>query len=371
MAVRKIKNSWWADFRINHTRYRKRSPENSKAGAEAYESVLRAKLARGESIDKALPVKRYGFEQFARQWFDEYVVPNNRHAEQRNKKYVLFNSLTPFFGKMHLEEITSHHVERYKAQKVKEGLTNKTIRNHLSVFHKCLVTAYEWLPLESKLPNIKWPKCKPPKTDYLSFEECERIISSSHGLSYELVLMALRTGMRQGELKGLQWQSIDWLNRLIIVRHSQCDYSKSLNSPKNNRERHIPLDDELYELLSRRKKSQGYVFVDWDGKTFNYHRLKVMIREVCEEARLRRIGWHTLRHTFASHLVMRGVPLPVVQQLLGHSSITMTMRYSHLAPSLMREAIDILGSNSVRRGNFGQPVGNRHERSVEEIPRNA
>jgi site-specific recombinase XerD len=73
---------------------------------------------------------------------------------------------------------------------------------------------------------------------------------------------------------------------------------------------------------------------------------------------LRRITWHVLRHTFASHLAMAGVPLNTVQALLGHSTITMTMRYAHVAPSTLRAAIDMLNPKRMLNADFGQPVGN-------------
>src|SRR5947208_1589798 len=121
MSVRMIKKSWWIDFRFDHTRYRKRGPENSRAGALAYEATLRQKLARGESIDRVTNTteQEQTFEQFAWKWFEEYVVPNNKYSEQRIKKYTLSGALIPFFGKLLVEEITSHHIEQYKAQRIK------------------------------------------------------------------------------------------------------------------------------------------------------------------------------------------------------------------------------------------------------------
>src|ERR1700719_3551 len=89
MAVRVIRKSWWVDFRVDYVRYRKRSPENSKAGAQAYEAALRQKLARKDSTDTSKNEKRPTFQQFARKWFDDYVRPNNKYSEQLAKKYVL------------------------------------------------------------------------------------------------------------------------------------------------------------------------------------------------------------------------------------------------------------------------------------------
>jgi integrase len=361
MAVRKENNSWWVGFRFNHIRYRKRSPEPSRTGALAYEATLRQKLAHGESIDKSSHViqEEQIFEKFVRKRFDEYVVPNNKYSEQRTKKYILSATLVPFFGRIPVGKITSHDIERYKAHLVKQGVTNKTIKNRLTVLNKCLITAYEWLELAGQPPKITWPKCASYRTDYLSPEECELLLSNADGIVREMILTTLRTGMRQGELKGLQWSSIDWQNRSVAIRHSRCDYRKVLGTPKSNRERHIPLDIDLYEMLHRRKMSTGYVFVDTDNEPFDHKRLNRRLSAACKKAGMRRITWHILRHTFASHLAMRGAPLPVVRQLLGHSNITTTMRYAHVAPSTLRTAIEMLNPKTLASADFGQPVVNQ------------
>jgi integrase len=353
---------------FHSTRYRVRSPENSRLGAQAYEATLRQKLARGEPIGRMPPQKPLLFAEFAGKWFDEYVVPNNKHSEQRSKRYVLNSTLIPFFGKIPIGDITTYHTERFKAAWVKKGVSNKTIKNYLTILNKCLGTAYEWLELDGAPPKINWPKCNPTRTDFLSPDECELLLSQSQGLVYEMILMALRTGMRQGELKGLQWSSIDWENRSVTVRHSRDDRMKMLVPPKSNRERHIPLDIDVYEVLYRRKRETGYVFLDEGGEPFDYHRMERRLTKACKEAGLRKIGWHTLRHTFASHLAAKGVPITAVQQLLGHSNITTTMRYSHLAPSTLRAAIDMLNPKLALNADFGQPVVNQwREQQQKEI----
>jgi integrase len=361
MAVRKIKSSWWIDITFNDTRYRKRSPENSRLGALAYEGVLRQRLARGEAIDKAAMRSGRGllFEEFALRWFEEYVIPNNKFSEQRIKRYTLHSSLIPFFGKMPVEQIKTHQIEQYKALRVKDGLANKSIKNHLTVLSKCLTCAYQWLELPSKPPEIPWPKCPPPQTDYLSPDECELLVSHAEGIIREMILMALRAGMRQGELKGLQWSAVDWENRIVVVKNSYCDREKDIGPPKNNRIRSIPLDVDLYEFLYRRRRKTGYVFSNARGRPLNHSWLSYHLQKVCKKAGLRRISWHILRHTFASHLAMKGVPLNTVQALLGHSTITMTMRYAHVAPSTMRWAIELLNPKRLATDKFGQPTGNQ------------
>jgi integrase len=264
-----INAAWWADFRVNHVRYRKRSPDNSKAGARAYETTLRQKLARGESIDwpKQEAEQNTSFEEFAWRWYREYVATNNKYSEQRTKKHIIANSLVPFFRKRKIADIAASDVERYKARLARDGVSRKTINNRLSILNTCLTMAYGWLNLETRQPRIKRLKCPVPRTDYLLPEEASLLLGTSTGTIHELILTALRTGMRQGELKGLQWESIDWQSGNLIVRRSRCDHRKILDTPKSNRERHVPLDREVFQALSGRRKRTGYVFLDHDGQT--------------------------------------------------------------------------------------------------------
>jgi site-specific recombinase XerD len=146
----------------------------------------------------------------------------------------------------------------------------------------------------------------------------------------------------------------------LTVRYSRCDRSRSLVSPKNNRERHIPLDGNLYEMLFRRKQDSGYVFTNAErgNAAFTSHRLIESLEPICERAGLRKVTWHVLRHTFATQLTLKNVPLTVVKELLGHSSITTTMRYSHVPPSTLRSAIEMLNPKNACIAEFGQPAGN-------------
>ncbi|HEV7449430.1 MAG TPA: site-specific integrase [Candidatus Paceibacterota bacterium] len=182
----------------------------------------------------------------------------------------------------------------------------------------------------------------------------------------DMILTALRTGMRQGELRGLQWSSIHWENRTVTVRHSLNDRTKELESPKSNRERHIPIDIDVYGVLFRRRKDTGYVFSDGDGKPFDSQYIIRRLDEIRSRAGLRKFTWHSLRHTFASQLAMKGAPLHAVQALLGHSSISTTMRYAHVAPSSLRTAVDMLNPKTAMHTAFGQPAGNQWSQATQQ-----
>jgi integrase len=258
MAVRIIENRWWVDFTHQGTRYRVRSPANSRAGARAYEVTLQRRLADGEDIRKSRAGDiRPSFKDFADRWFREYFLCNNRPSEQAAKRYILAAALLPFFGPRAIADIGPQMIEQFKAAQQKRGLGNKTINNQLTVLSKCLATAFEWLGIEGSPPRIKRLKCAPARTDYLSEDECARLLAYARDIDFELILTALRTGMRQSEIIGLQWSSIDWQNRLLTVRHSRCKYSKALIPPKSNRERYVPMDDDVYRSCTHDAGATG------------------------------------------------------------------------------------------------------------------
>jgi integrase len=154
-----------------------------------------------------------------------------------------------------------------------------------------------------------------------------------------MILTFLNTGLRLGELVNLQWADIDFRRRLLKVQR-KADWT-----PKAG-ERQIPLTPEMAKCLRdfRPPKAQktDYVFSRRDNERFSGSLRKVFAR-IARYAGLEDVTKiHTLRHTFASHLVMSGVDLPTVQRLLGHSDIQTTMVYSHLAPEHLAGAVSRL-----------------------------
>lgn len=372
MAVRKNRRGiWGVDFRFNHVRYRKRSPLNSRLGALAFEATLRGRLARGEDIEPKTVAPEELFGEFAERWVKTYAASNNKYGETKNKKLTLRKSLVPFFGKMPVRAITAQRIEEFKADLLARGLSPKTVNNQLTILNTCLVMAYDWLGLSGTPPKIRKLKCPPPSTDHLSPGECDIVLNGATGMTRDLVLVALHTGMRQGELKGLQWGSINWQNQSIVVQHSWSDDTKKLGSTKSNRVRHIPMTADVYAALFARKQATGHVFTKDSGLPLDDDYLQRRLRALCKRVGLRRIGWHRFRHTFASLLVMRGAPLNAVQALMGHSDIKTTMRYAHLAPNSLRQAIDMLSPLAALDANLGQQLGNAWTESISRERKNA
>lgn len=357
MSVRLCNGSWWVDFRFNRDRIRKRSPDNSKAGASAYEAVLRQKLAHGESLEPVSKAPELTFKAFSAQWELMYVKTNNKPSEQRTKAYVLRKHLVPWFGELPLNRIVAPCIEQYKSAKLQEGLSPKSVNNHLIVLMKCLHTASEWglLPVCPKVKNLKTVSSR---LDFFSPIDSRKLLDAcSEPTWHAMILLAMRTGMRLGEIFGLQWEDIDFKRRMITVQRSiVCGI---VGSPKNHQKRHIPFTDEVGRVLYDLRKAEGLVFHRPDGRPLSHHMAYDAIHRACKGAGLRLVSWHMLRHTFASQLACEGVPIPAIKELLGHSSIVMTMRYAHLSPSTLRDAVAVLEKAEKREmESFGQPVVN-------------
>lgn len=341
MAV-KVKGAWTASFQFQGTRYRRRSPENSCASAKAFELVMRQRIARGEpAYGPSLPkTEPKSMKEFAGEWLVTYVLPNNKPSERKSKRIILDNHLLPFFGSLPLEGVSVERIEHYKGAKLRQGLSAKTINNQLVVLGKLIRTAVEWGVLDAA-PKIKLLKAATPKFDHLSPVETALLLSdTSEPMWREMLLVAVRTGLRMGELFALDWSDIDLGHRLVSVRRSMVD--GIIGTPKSGKERHVALTDDVCRALSARRKRQGLVFEREGGGGLSHSIAGNAIRRICKRVGLRPIGWHTLRHTFASELVRRGGAIRAVQLLMGHSTVQMTERYSHLAPSDLQKTIALL-----------------------------
>lgn len=344
MSIYKKKNRYFISLYYENKRYRRISPDNSCAGARAYESLLRQKLARGELIaeekrdTEVIPT----FKEFSGKWFEVYVKTNNKYSEVLNKKSLLRAHLVPYFGNKTLDKISNLDIESYKAKKLQLGQSNKSVNNHLIVLNKCFNTAKEWGIIENT-PKIKLLKVQPQKFDFLSAEECRLLLDNCDGMLKEMILFNLATGVRFGELIALEWGDIDFKNNLVTIQKSIA--RGHLGSPKSNKIRHVPLLGGVSEILDSRSKKDGFVFCKNDGKPLGPMICLRWLHLVCRRAGLRKIGFHVLRHTLASHLAQNGVSIVLIKEILGHADIKTTMRYSHLTSSAVRGAIETLNNN--------------------------
>ena len=355
VTLRKETNAWYIDVRVGKKRIRKKSPVNSKRGAQEYESLVRECLMRGEDPfaveEEEAPAST--FSDFIQEWMRTYVATNNKASEQAKKRTILGKHLLPYFGSHELESITERDVERYKATKKEEGLSHKTINNHLGVLRKALQCAVDWNEL-IKLPKIRRLKVGETKTATLTDEEVNTLMSySDHQTPRTMLTLALYAGLRIGEVMGLHWKDVDLERGLLTVRYTLCIYA-GLTTPKSNKTRVVPISQLLrWELEKQRKFSDGVRVVSHTDKglEMNKNRADEIIRRVKKKTGLKKLHWHMLRHTFATR-THRHAEIRAVQELLGHSDVRTTMRYSHVGLDDKRRAVEALDPKPINFGHY-------------------
>jgi integrase len=318
---------------------------NTKIGAETAEARAVA-LALSTGRTKPGPVEPSSSPtlESSVEPFLESSRAKNKHSSLESKRQILAGHIVPALGYLPLDRVDYAAIEDFKlgllkATATRPALSPKTVNNILTVLRRLLAVAAKRGTIAG-VPEIEWLHVERPDFDFLTFDECDRLLAAAGDWS-AMITLAARTGMRQGELLGLRWDDVDLRAGRITVR--QAIVRGRVTTPKNRKAREIPLAPSAAAALQAQRHLRGpLVWCDPDGKPLTKGECKHPLWSSCKRAGLRRIGWHVLRHTFASHLAMRGVPLRTIQELMGHATIAMTLRYAHLAPEVTRDAVTLL-----------------------------
>ncbi len=346
MAVKKWRGKWVVDFIVDGKRVRRVSPVQTKRGAKAYEVELRLELTSATPESGAAPAAEVPtLAEFATEWMSTSVRVHNKPSEQDRKSRTLRNHLVPFFGKRRLDQITQRDVETFRAQQLSQGLAVNTVNRHLAALARLMRCAVDWGVIR-EMPTIRMMRKQVEPTEWLRPDESERLLDATKAMNlrwFTFFYVALRTGLRKGEIFGLHWSEIDLERRRLTVRYTV--WMGQLGTPKNGKSREVPIAADLVDVLSAwRERTPGeLVFPSRKGQpVYGQAIANQALDRALKRAGLRRIRFHDLRHTFASQLVLRGCSLKVVQQLMGHHSVTMTERYAHVGDDQLVEAVQAL-----------------------------
>jgi integrase len=354
---------WYLDVRASGRRIRRRVGTSKKIAELALQdAVVKAEREEFGFAKKDMSVPKF-IEQFL-----EYSSANHRLATT-NRYRAVSDHFQAFLNAKRsdisfVSQISSEVIDQYKIYRkdewvnpngsevesdndVKEytrkGARAHTINFEVGALRTILNVAIKWGYLKENptwdVKRLKVDDAKPVR--FLSHEECHKLLEASPPDLYPIYFTFLNTGMRKAELENLEWADIDFKRRKIKIRRKE-DWQ-----PKTG-EREIPVNSQLLELLKDLKDRNDqslqstYVFPHKDGG-----RIRVKLREkliqIADKAGIEDLTkLHTLRHTFASHLVMQGVDLPTVKKLMGHSDIQTTMIYAHLAPDHLADAVNKL-----------------------------
>lgn len=279
------------------------------------------------------------FRDFAARYL-AYSETNKAPATYRRHDLNNMRPLTAFFGGMKLRAVTPVLVEKYKRERL-ACVAPATVNRELATLRHMYTKAAEWGYVRvHPLKGVTQLKEPPGRVRYLREEEIGRLLGCCAAHVLPIVVAALHTGMRKGELLGLRWERVDLERRRITVLHS-----------KNNEVRSVPVNRTLYGVLEElgRKGRSGHVFRGPDGKALGD--IKKGFAGAVRRAGIEDFRFHDLRHTFASYMVMSGVDLRTVQQVLGHTELKTTLRYSHLSTRHVQESVEKLDGVMGRRGD--------------------
>lgn len=338
MSIQTIRKVTGIRYRVelNRLGHRMTKVFRRRADAEQWE---RRQLLRQDDMPPEQQVKQLRFHDYAKEWFDRYARVRKSLGAQVRDELDIRLRLDPAFGKMYLREINTGHVDDFVALLVKAGkLSKKTINLTLGLLKKMLSDAVRWRYLDvNPAARIELVKVNPQTIAYWEKDEIERFLTAAKDDElFPFYLTALNTGMRLGEIAALKWDRVNLETGVITVSRTYCMVSHSIKeTTKGNKIRQIPINQPLLAALRKLKLRSiaDLVFSGADGKVIDINHLSAKsFKRMCRKAGVPVIRFHDTRHTFASHFVMNGGDLFQLKELLGHTDIKTTLRYSHMSP---------------------------------------
>ncbi|QXE87367.1 site-specific integrase [Geomonas nitrogeniifigens] len=261
----------------------------------------------------------------------------------RNKKSLL-KMMREDFGVLPLKFFTTEYVEQYQSRLLTNGLSEGTVNRRIGCLKNMFTKAVDWKlasnSMFAEVHKVKVLKETMKRDRFLSREEIKLLLDCCGSYMEQqhlkpIIVFAVNTGCRKEEILSIKWKQVDLKHGFI-----------TLYKTKNTELRKIPINEPLRAMLNELPKKEDVPYVFYNFKTDErFLDLKRSFRTAATKAGFDNdVVFHTLRHTFASHLVMAGVDIPTVSRLMGHKSITMTMRYSHLAPNHLSNAVNALAA---------------------------
>jgi integrase len=324
---------YWYKFRNDgKTVRRSTGATDHKVALQVY-ITQRNKHIQRKAVERLAPIK---LSDLLATYLRDYAKVNKSSFDRDE---IAIEHLNDFLGDKDASDISPRDLERYKSrrkQTVRGGkqITGATVNRELAILKTAFNKGIEWTLVDSNpVKKIKFFSEKDrARTRYLTADEKPKLFAVISPELRRFVIIALKTGMRFSEILGLKWLDIDSSANQILVRKS-----------KSGKMRFIPLHPDVTEVLSSLSKHGPYAFSNAQGERYSRSCwIRTQFEVAVEKAEIHDFHVHDLRHTFASELVMKGVDLKTISELLGHSSTRMTERYSHLSPTHVSQAVNLL-----------------------------
>ena len=307
--------------------------------AKQIETKIKTELIGGEYYDrKKLRKQQVSYTEFMEKKYLPYAEDAKEKKSYSREEELYRVWINPVIGNKPLNEISPFDIEKIK--KFMKDKAPRTIQYALAVIRHSLNKAKHWgyFTGDNPVSMVKMPKINNRRLRFLTAEEVTALLNECKERSkqlYEICLLSLSCGLRAGEIFNLTYKDININNSIINIR-----------DPKSGEDRAVYMTDEVKSILENKQGDPDeLVFKDTKGnkikeisKTFFIVVDYLGLNEGKGDAK-NKVVFHTLRHTFASWLAIQGTPIYTIKELLGHKSLVMTERYSHLLPGVQREAV--------------------------------
>lgn len=326
-------------------------------------SELATKIARlqSDASHGIVPSsERMTVAQYMKRWLEDVAAARVRETTRELYRGLSKNHIEPIIGTRRLDALTPQDVQNVLASMQRAGKSERTRTLALIVLRSALDQALRWdLVPRNVAQAVDRPRSVRNEMNVLDRTQVQRFLAAAEGTRYHaLYILALTTGMRRGELLGIQWSDVNIEKRTLAVSRSIVTLKGApvVAEPKTaagRRQIDLPetalraLRSQQAALLAQGLRASPWVFPNEDGGPMSPRNLirrsflPLLDRIVAADAGFPRIRFHDLRHTAATLMLALGVQPKVVQERLGHASIAVTMdTYSHVMPSMQREAAD-------------------------------
>ncbi len=358
-SITKYKDGRWCGrYTVQTVDGPKRKAVYGKTKAEVREKLTKALAERDSGL--VFEAENPTVKSYLERWLEDSVKDSVKQSTYESYEYMVRRHLVPAFGSKRLRNLSPAQVQNLYRQKLDSGLSRRTVQLIHTTLYKALKQAMKWgLVPRNVAEAVDAPRPQKKEIHPLAPEQVKRFLEAAQGDRLEaLYVLAVTTGLREGELLGLRWQDVDLQRRAVRVRQqlTRTRSGLSFTTPKNGKGRNVAIMDLTVAALKAHRKRQAderskmgdlwqdthLVFTSVTGTPLDVGNLtNRSFRPLLERASLPRIRFHDLRHTFATLFLSNGTHPKIVQEMLGHANISMTMdTYSHVLPNMQGEAVD-------------------------------
>jgi len=311
----------------------------TKAQAQERLNDIKKKIRRGQldQINVVIPT----LKEFSETYIKYARDINKKRSWSRDE--LCLRHLNSFFNDKKLSEITVENIDEYKEHRLK-FVKPATVNRELEVFRHLFNLAEKWNKFFSKNPVSKAGliKVNNKQERILTYDEEQRLLSNCNYYMRNIIICALNTAMRKGEIISLKWNNIDLKNNIITLEHTNTKSKKTRKIPINSVMRKI-----ILELKIQRDGNES-VFLNSDRKPYTRQdSLNRVFHNALKKSEIEGLRFHDLRHTSATRMIENGANIVAVKEILGHSSLDMTMRYAHPGDSL-KDAVEKLANQNLQ-----------------------